>query len=1230
MKNEFSKAVMSFIILTILILSMSTAFAGEDGGLNDKAISQTDTFADIATETTENNAITSANADNQITNDNTDNQITNDNTDNQITNDNTDNQITDDNANKDDTNITDNNDDGNIPKYGVNIIPVQDTGDDAADIQTAINTALDNYIISLGDREYDIGYSQININKNITFSGTGSTVIKGYGYTEGYGNSSLTSMFYITSSGVRMEGIRFENLEPNLAYTDWDTLYGWAVKISSTAAYVSVNNCSFINFNHGIYTAGRHTTITNSYFNGTTTRLFKYDTGGKERGTKGIHLESAANCLIANNTFDGPVLDAILLEYDCKGTKILDNEFINNSYSIYIYGDSDNYGYIIANNTFTDCGHYENYDYKGYDAVFNLLPIINAEETYIYDLTITNNTFYLRNATIVMSTPEYYQYIYGKLNITSNKFMKVSDDVNPYSIALLYSEAGTMKQLGLNDPIYITNNEYIEGMYLGIFYDTDDYGKYESWSSYFGDLVIPASGKATLLDLSVNDTVARDSTTANIKFTDENLNGLSSQIVLIVESENGIESYKLDAASGEASEVLSNLAKGSYTAIAAFGGNSTHFANYTMCNFTVKGKKSFITLDYNDEITSGEAFSIAISLFDEDNNGITGKVLITLNNRNHTVNITEGRGQLSVNDLIDEGIYALNVVFSGDNEYDNASAEGSIVVNAKESSLKIISPKSIISGETLQLNLTLVDLDDNPISGEVFVTVNNNTSKVVIKNGKGSIDINDLLEMGNYTITAKYYGDSSSINSTALRIIEVLGRETSNSISIEEIEYKKYSVRISLVNNDEKLNDTIEITLDGNIYKTIDLKNGEFIFIIDSLDAGDHIIKSIYNGSKIYLPSSDSKVISVPAAQHITVNPNDYPDDASAIQDAINHANPGDIIDLGSNNYADISDINITKNLTITSQGATIFTKGDSKPVFNVKNDGNIGFFNISNVKFLSNNGDVIVSYVNTGSDEASITISNITVEKVNSKVDASTICLISFNSTVPDSFESSVVLEGNELASGMKTSSVIYTKPVEPVISKKSTKIVCSNMKTTAIDIKVDGKKGSYFTVALKDTNNNVIAGKSVKITYQGNTYTVTTDSKGIARIQVNYAKAGTYKIAISFSGDSNYMGSSASAKVTVLKQSPKLKASAKKFKVKSKTKKLTATLKTSRGKVLKGKKVKFTIKGKTYTAKTNKKGIATVKIKLSKKGTYSCKIKTVADATYKSVNKKIKVKIK
>ena len=43
--------------------------------------------------------------------------------------------------------------------------------------------------------------------------------------------------------------------------------------------------------------------------------------------------------------------------------------------------------------------------------------------------------------------------------------------------------------------------------------------------------------------------------------------------------------------------------------------------------------------------------------------------------------------------------------------------------------------------------------------------------------------------------------------------------------------------------------------------------------------------------------------------------------------------------------------------------------------------------------------------------------------------------------------------------------------------------------------------------------------------------------------------------------------------------------------------------------GKALKGKKVTFKIKGKTYKVKTNGKGIATLKLKKIKPGKYSIK---------------------
>ena len=70
-----------------------------------------------------------------------------------------------------------------------------------------------------------------------------------------------------------------------------------------------------------------------------------------------------------------------------------------------------------------------------------------------------------------------------------------------------------------------------------------------------------------------------------------------------------------------------------------------------------------------------------------------------------------------------------------------------------------------------------------------------------------------------------------------------------------------------------------------------------------------------------------------------------------------------------------------------------------------------------------------------------------------------------------------------------------------------------------------------------------------------------------------------------------------------------------------KTKKTKFTAKLLNSKGKPLKGKKITFKIKGKKYKVKTNKKGIASISIKLKlKKGTY--KIYTIYGKS-KVVNK-------
>ena len=85
------------------------------------------------------------------------------------------------------------------------------------------------------------------------------------------------------------------------------------------------------------------------------------------------------------------------------------------------------------------------------------------------------------------------------------------------------------------------------------------------------------------------------------------------------------------------------------------------------------------------------------------------------------------------------------------------------------------------------------------------------------------------------------------------------------------------------------------------------------------------------------------------------------------------------------------------------------------------------------------------------------------------------------------------------------------------------------------------------------------------------------------------------------------SYKGSSVKNTITVKKV---LYAKSKSVK-KAKTIKYSANLKTSKGKAISYKKITFKVNGKTYSAKTNKKGVATVSFKNLKVGKYSVVVK-------------------
>ena len=166
---------------------------------------------------------------------------------------------------------------------------------------------------------------------------------------------------------------------------------------------------------------------------------------------------------------------------------------------------------------------------------------------------------------------------------------------------------------------------------------------------------------------------------------------------------------------------------------------------------------------------------------------------------------------------------------------------------------------------------------------------------------------------------------------------------------------------------------------------------------------------------------------------------------------------------------------------------------------------------------------------------------------------------------------------------------------------------------------------------IILKDSQGNPIQSQDLTVNFGSGDNNYRTDVNGQVKINVAGLVPKVYAVSIKFAGNENYTNVGISSKVTVNKAAPKLIAKKATFKVKTKTKKYKVTLKNNKGKALKKAVVTLKVKGKTYKAKTNNKGVATFKItKLTKKGTFKTKIAFKGNSYYKAVSKSIKIKVK
>ncbi|WP_407391344.1 transglutaminase domain-containing protein [Methanobrevibacter sp.] len=153
-------------------------------------------------------------------------------------------------------------------------------------------------------------------------------------------------------------------------------------------------------------------------------------------------------------------------------------------------------------------------------------------------------------------------------------------------------------------------------------------------------------------------------------------------------------------------------------------------------------------------------------------------------------------------------------------------------------------------------------------------------------------------------------------------------------------------------------------------------------------------------------------------------------------------------------------------------------------------------------------------------------------------------------------------------------------------------------------------------FSATFYKSNGKVLANKNVKFKINGKTYTKKTNSNGVAKLSLTILPKGTYKI-ISYNVD----GLKKSNKVTVVKSTTTSLTAKDYTYLKSDTKTLKVKLLNKFGYAPgSGKIIKFKVDGKSYTAKTNSKGVAKLKLPTLKDGIYTVKYKFDGNNYYKA----------
>ena len=758
--------------------------------------------------------------------------------------------------------------------------------------------------------------------------------------------------------------------------------------------------------------------------------------------------------------------------------------------------------------------------------------------------------------------------------------------------------------------------DYILPIYNGEakFYFQDlAYGTYDVSASYSGDNHYVAAENSTVFKV--------DKVLANLKINVEDITfGENGLVIITLPSDidgsivtvnvNG-KVYPVDIENGFGKLPLRELDAGDYTISAVFAGNDKYLPGVSNALLTVSKADPALNVLISDVGYDG-VFNINVALTGVDAIGLNGNVIVTVNNKDYSVNIVNGKGT-AVGVKLAAGTYDFTAAWAGNDNYNAVGDSGKFSV-AKVDSIIDVAVSDIKVGEDAVISVKLL----SDATGSVTVTVNGKDYTETVVNGVANVKVADL-KAGTYDVAVKYSGDNNYNAAVATSSFTVSKVDSTMDVTVNDIVFGGDLIVDAVLPVDAT--GEVVITVNGVDYH-VSIENGKATGTISGLAAGDYTVAIKYVGDDKYTGVEVAENVNVAKAQPVL---------GVVIAD-VDYGN-GFVIEA---TLTGVNGAPLSGNVIVTVAGKEYTVKvTDGKGIATGDKlaAGTYAFAAAwagdDNYNIVTENGDFKVNKIDStvavNADDIKVG-ENVTVT-VNVPTDATGDVII-----IVDGVDYTVAIENGkavktiaDLKANDYTVTVKYSGDNNYNANQNTTEFTVSkisdyNMNITVPEFK-EGVNSTINVVLPKDATG------TVTVEIGGKNYTANV-TDGVANVIIPGLGVGDYNITTTYSGDAKYDLMTKKGNITVIPNVDVNLDVDDVVMVYHDGTRLVAKLTDYQGKPIVNATIYFNINGVNYARTTDANGTASIALNLES-GAYPVIVAYNGSASYSKISKNITVTI-